>query len=143
MNGSQWHKVRIKEIIIIVLLILWLLVGDHAIKNEELQLKNKVPEAQRIIQQGKGKFAPKKRRCFTLHEQIKKLQDMMHTLQRNLANAQFGSPSKLLKIYKVKEVASKEACSARENPIYYALGQRMPYGGSNVTNITIHIDISK
>ena len=43
---------------------------------------------------------------------------MRYILQKDLTNVQFGSPSKLLD--KEKDGATKEACSTRENLIYYA-----------------------
>lgn len=43
-------------------------IEDCAIKNGELQLRNKVPEVQRIVQQQRqGKFAPKKCQCLIIY----------------------------------------------------------------------------
>jgi hypothetical protein len=46
---------------------------------------------------------------------------MMQTIQRNLANTQNRNEVKPLKPDKHKDDATMETCSARENPIYYAL----------------------
>jgi hypothetical protein len=54
-----------------------------------------------------------------LNNQVKKLQDMMQTIQMNLANTQSKNEVKPLK--PDKPDATMETCSARENPIHYAL----------------------
>ena len=59
------------------------------------------------------KDTPKKHQDSKLRIQVKKLQDMMCILQRNLAKTQVGSPIKKEDKDK-KNATCKEACPARE-----------------------------
>jgi hypothetical protein len=97
-------------------------VEGSTLKKNELQLMKKMQEAQTNIQQQKqGKYVTKKHQGFTLNNQVKRLQNMMQTIQRDLTNTQSRNKVKPLQPDKDKDDAAKETCSARENPIYYAL----------------------
>jgi hypothetical protein len=64
--------------------------------------------------------------AFMFDKHAKILQNMMHTTQWNLTNAQIGNQVKSLQPNKDNDGAAKKACSARENPIYYPSRTKHP-----------------
>ena len=61
---------------------------------------------------------------MTLPDQIKRLQGMVHKLQKNIVDTQIGNWAILLQLDKYKDDIAKETCLGRENPIYYALSTK-------------------
>jgi len=91
-------------------------IGNSTFKKNELDEKGARYKAN--IQKKQGKNVAKEHQGFTLNNQVKRLQSMMHTLQRNLTSAHIGNLVKPLELD--KDDATKKTFSITKNPIYYA-----------------------